>query len=77
MALLKRYSTFTHPFKMIKRMLTFFETIVESFERGEKTNLTVAIMMVLALPPNESFRSQVRTESRYGIKTGLRAVGVP
>ena len=30
--------------------------------------LIVAIMIVLEFPPSESFRSHVRTESRYGIK---------
>ena len=29
----------------------------------------VAIMMVLELPPSESLRSHVSTESRYGMKT--------
>ena len=31
--------------------------------------LMVAIMMVLELPPSESLRSHVSTESRYGMKT--------
>ena len=38
-------------------------------DSGQRWSDSLAIMIVLAFPPRLSFRSQVRTESRYGTNT--------